>query len=105
MPKIEFLLEDKKIEVGKFANLRRAALKAGMDVYVGADRLINCHGLGQCGTCAMKVVEGMENLSPRTEVENKLLAGEPEETRLSCQCEVLGNVCVVTNYKPKPKRQ
>ena len=105
MAKIEFLLEDRKVEVGKFANLRKAALKAGIDVYVGVDRLINCHGNGFCGTCSMKIVEGMENLSPRTEIENKLLAGEAEDVRLACQCEVLGDVCVVTNYRAKPRRQ
>ena len=105
MPKIEFLLEERKIEVGKYANLRKAALKAGIDVYVGVDRLANCHGLGQCGTCTMQIVEGMENLTPRTEAEKKHLAGKPDNRRLSCQCEVLGDLCIITNYKPKPRRQ
>lgn len=105
MPKIEFLLEEKKIEVGKFANLRKAALKAGIDVYVGVERLANCRGLGLCGTCTMKIVEGMENLSPKTMIEEKQLAGEGEDLRLSCQCEVLGDLCVITNYSPKPRRQ
>lgn len=105
MPKIEFLLEERKVEVGKFANLRKAALKAGIDVYVGVDQIVNCHGLGQCGTCTMQIVEGAENLTPRTETENKLLAGKPENARLACQCEVLGDLCIITNYKPKPRRQ
>ena len=105
MPKIEFLLEERKIKVGKYANLRKAALKAGIDVYVGMDRLANCHGLGQCGTCTMQIVEGMENLTPRTEAEKKHLADKPDNWRLSCQCEVLGDLCIITNYKPKPRRQ
>jgi ferredoxin len=105
MPKIEFLLEEKKIEVGKYANLRKATLKAGLDVYVGVDRLANCHGLGQCGTCTMQIVEGAGNLTPPTMAEKKLLEGKPDNTRLSCQCEVLGDLCVITNYKPKPRRQ
>jgi len=53
----------------------------------------------------MQIVEGMENLTPRTKTEEKLLAGEPDDRRLSCQCEVLGDLCIVTNYKPKPRRQ
>ena len=105
MPKIEFLLEEKKVEVGKYANLRKAALNAGIDVYVGVDRLANCHGLGQCGTCTMQIVEGMENLTPRTEAEKRHLAGQSDDWRLSCQCEVLGDLCIITNYKPKPRRQ
>jgi len=34
---------------------------------------MNCGGYGQCGTCIVEVVEGLENLSPRTEVENQKL--------------------------------
>jgi ferredoxin len=105
MPKIEFLLEEKVIRPGKYANLRKAALKAGIDVYAGADRLLNCHGLGLCGTCTMRIVEGMGNLTPKTEAEERLLAGMPEDARLSCQCEVLGDLCIITNYKPQPRRQ
>lgn len=105
MPKVEFLIEQKTIEVGKYANLREAALKAGLDVYVGINRLANCHGWGLCGTCTMKVVEGMDHLSPRTIQERIGLKGADPDLRLSCQCEVLGNVCVVTNYNARPKRQ
>ncbi len=105
MPTIEFLLENKKIKVGKYANLRDATLKNGFDVYIGVDRLTNCHGHGLCGTCTMEIVEGLENLSPRTAVEKIQLKDKPENIRLSCQAEVLGNICVITNFKPKPSRQ
>lgn len=105
MPAIEFLLEKKKIKVGRYANLRQAALKHGIDVYNGIDRLANCHGNGTCGTCVMEIVEGLEHLSPRTLAEKFHLKGRPENIRLSCQAEVLGDLCVITSFTPKPSRQ
>jgi len=105
MPTIEFLVEKKKINVGKFANLREATLKHGIDVYTGVDRVANCRGNGLCGTCVMEIVEGVENISPKTAFEKFNLKGKPDNIRLSCQAEVLGNICVITNFTPKPSRQ
>ena len=107
MPTIEFLIEKKKVKVGQFSNLRKAALKNGIDVYVGIDRILHCPGLGCCGTCTMEIVEGMENLTPKNWLEKLRLRmkGAPPNVRLSCQTRVLGNVCVITNYKSKPSRQ
>ncbi len=51
---------------------------------------------GDCGTCLMKVVEGMENLTEPSALETKVLkehfAGK--DTRLACQAQVLGDVAV-----------
>jgi len=51
---------------------------------------------GDCGTCLMKVVEGMENLSQPSVLEARILkehyAGR--EIRLACQAQVLGDVTV-----------
>lgn len=42
---------------------------------------------GACGTCVVRVLEGMENLSPFTEAEEDFL-GSMEDERLACQCEI-----------------
>ncbi|MCG5530529.1 (2Fe-2S)-binding protein [Halorhodospira halochloris] len=51
---------------------------------------------GDCGTCLMTVVEGMENLSEPSSVEKKLLkenvAGKND--RVACQAQILGDVTV-----------
>jgi len=51
---------------------------------------------GDCGTCLMKVVEGMENLTKPSALEARILkehfAGR--DTRLACQAQVLGDVAV-----------
>ena len=57
MPKVTFVYgkEKKEVEVPEGANLREEALKAGVPVYAGLHRYLNCHGLGLCGTCRVLV--------------------------------------------------
>ncbi|MBK1735132.1 ferredoxin [Halorhodospira abdelmalekii] len=51
---------------------------------------------GDCGTCLMTVVEGAENLSEPSHVEQRILkenvAGKND--RVACQAQVLGDVTV-----------
>jgi ferredoxin len=103
MPKVEFVNEKKVIEVPEGANLREEARKAGIDVYKGLDRYLNCRGLGLCGTCKVLVKKGMENLSPKGWRERFKLAtmmssiGHEDEMRLSCQVQVNGDCTVETH--------
>jgi ferredoxin len=86
---IKFVNENKEVMATDGANLRFKALENGIDLYT----------FGQCGTCVVEIVEGMENLSPRTEVEDKKLRKRGDQCRLACQTMVHGAVSVVT--KPK----
>lgn len=102
MPKVVFVNEKQEIEVPAGANLRAEARKAGIQLYRGIDRLINCRGLGLCGTCRVLVKKGMENLSPKAGMERFKLGtmlsaiGYENEMRLSCQVQVNGDCSVVT---------
>ena len=89
MPTVEFLVEKKKMQIGKYANLKKAAKKNEIDL----------------GSGVIEVVEGMENLSPKGLIENVLLKGRPANFRLAQLTEVLGDVCIITDFKPKPSRQ
>ncbi len=53
MPKV--LAQGKTIECDERANLRKVLLHNGIDLYNGGASLINCRGIGSCGTCAVKV--------------------------------------------------
>ena len=71
MPTITFVNEKKEIQVPEGANLRDEALQAGVKVYGGfngfgasLNKVLNCHGFGQCGTCRVLITKGMENTSP-----------------------------------------
>jgi ferredoxin len=95
---IKFIKEGKEIFATDGANLRLKAMENQVDLYTLKGKLMNCGGYGQCGTCIVEVVEGMENLSPRTEFESRKLKKKPENYRLACQALVHGPVSV--NTKP-----
>jgi ferredoxin len=102
MPKVVFVKEKKEIEVPAGANLREEARKAGIEVYAGITRYLNCFGHGTCGTCRVLVKKGAENLSPKGRMERftlfRMLAavGHEDEMRLSCQCSVMGDCTIET---------
>lgn len=98
MPNIKFVKENREVVAADGANLRLQALQNNIDIYTFKGKMFNCGGYGQCGTCIVEVVEGMENISPRTPVEDKKLQKKPHY-RLACQALVNGPVSVVT--KPK----
>lgn len=103
MPKVTFVKEKLEIEVPQGANLRDEAMKAGVEVYAGINRFVNCFGHGSCGTCKVLVKKGGENLSPKGLIEKVTLwrmlsvIGQENESRLACQCSVQGDVTVETN--------
>jgi ferredoxin len=109
MPVVKFTNEKKEIEVPVGANLRKEAIKAGINLYPHVHRLVNCHGLAQCGSCRVRVTKGMENTGPMgvcEKIKFKVPVPEPmaalaylgnEETmRLACCCEVNGDIEVET---------
>lgn len=96
MPDIKFVKEDREVIAADGANLRLKALENGIDIYKFVGKMMNCGGYGQCGTCIVEVVEGMENLSPRTDVENRKLKKKPDSYRLACQTLVNGPVSIKT---------
>ena len=58
---------------------------------IGAGITYGCRE-GECGTCTVRIVSGMENMSERSVLEDKVLqenmAGRND--RLACQAQVLG---------------
>ena len=106
MPKVTFVNEKREIEVPAGSNLREEAAKAAVSVYEGMSKYVNCHGLGQCGTCRVLVKKGMENLSAKGLIEKLNLnthpvtvlacLGHEDEMRLACQVTVNGDCTIET---------
>ena len=124
MPIVKFIKEKKEIEVPAGANLRKEAMKAGINVHQGVNgmgasinKYLNCHGIGQCGTCRVKIVKGMDNASKMGIIEKvrfrwptptpvtplaldpaPCLAyiGNEDTMRLACQTLVMGDMEVET---------
>lgn len=105
MPTIRFVREDQESFVAPGANLRQKALENDIDLYTLMGKMMNCGGYGQCGTCLIQVIQGLENLSPRTEFETRKLRNRPDSYRLACQAMVNGPVSVLTKPNPKDAQQ
>ena len=87
MPKITIKTDNKTIEVTQ--GYAMIDLCEDHDTSI----LFGCRD-GACGACMIRVLEGVENLSPIRDDERDFLetmAAEPNE-RLACQCKVLGDV-------------
>jgi ferredoxin len=101
MTTVKFLNEDTEITVAAGANLAFQSLREQrLTSTPSQGKLMNCGGYGQCGTCVVDIVEGQENLSPRTAAEERKLKKWPETCRLACQTKVHGPISVLT----KPSR-
>lgn len=96
MTTITFVKENKEVIAAQGANLREKALQNQIDIYTLKGKLTNCGGYGQCATCVVEIVEGMENLSPKTDFEKRRLKKKPDSYRLACQTLVNGAVSVKT---------
>ncbi len=83
MPTIEIENENIKIEVPEDTELQKAVEEAGSMLPFA------CRS-GTCGTCMIKVKEGLENLSEKTPIEEETLEafGASEDERLACQCRI-----------------
>jgi ferredoxin len=92
MPKAQVTFDDIGITVTVPAGTRLIEVSEK----VGAGITYSCRE-GECGTCIMKIVSGMENLAERSVLEDKVLqenmAGR--NNRLACQAQVLGGEVVV----------
>lgn len=104
MPKVTIVNEKKEIEVPAGSNLRVEARKAGIEIYSGKDKYLNCRGFGLCGTCRVHVKAGMENLSAKGVLEKLNISfhpltafaaiGHEDEIRLACQATVNGDCSI-----------
>ncbi|MEM8676127.1 MAG: 2Fe-2S iron-sulfur cluster-binding protein [Cyanobacteria bacterium P01_G01_bin.67] len=78
------------------ANLRKVLLKHDINLHNGQSKMINCRGLGSCGTCAVEIIgtvslpnwkdRARRSLPPHSLAQNR---------RLACQTKVLGDIEVI----------
>ncbi|NUO83128.1 2Fe-2S iron-sulfur cluster binding domain-containing protein [candidate division KSB1 bacterium] len=94
MPTVTFQNENIKVEVPEGATLRKAANKAGVSVYGGPNKLLNCRGFGLCGSDKITVTP--DTCVSKPSFFEKLQFGEGTKTRLACQAKITGDVIVNT---------
>jgi len=90
----------------RFVPLDKSADAKANETLLDAARRANvplgnsCGGIGICARCRVRVVEGAENLSAPTSVEERVSQqrGLAADERLACQAVVLGDCAVTTTY-------
>ncbi len=106
MPTVTFVKEKKTIEVPAGANLRREAMKAGVQLYPFPHNYVNCLGNGLCCSCRVVVKKGLENCTHQGVFEKVSMIAHPlaffarigheKDLRLACQLGVQGDIEVET---------
>jgi ferredoxin len=106
MPKVKFSKENQEVSVPEGTTIRDAAKLLSINTNQGINgfgatlnKYVNCHGLGQCGTCRVFVTEGHgENTNKQTIWEKKCfnLPFPDPLPALACQCKITGDVTVET---------
>jgi ferredoxin len=77
------------------ANLRQVLMDNGIDLYNGNARIINCMGIGTCGTCAVQI-DGEVSAPNWKDIARRSLPPHQrsQNLRLACQTQVLGDITV-----------
>lgn len=84
----------REVETPPGTTLLDAAIAAGLPI------ARSCGAEGVCSKCALRIIEGGENLSPELpdEARIKQRNGIDAEERLACRAEIRGDVTVTASY-------
>lgn len=91
MPTIKAQGKVFECEVG--ANLRQVLLQQGIALHNDRSQIINCRGLGTCGTCAVQIEGEVSEPNWRDTTRRSLPPHDlAQNRRLACQTQVLGDI-------------
>lgn len=91
--------QGKTFECQQGSNLRKVLLENGVELYNGNAKIINCMGIGTCGTCAVAIEGAVSEANWKDRARRSLPPHSPTSNRrLACQTEVLGDIRV-TKYE------
>jgi 2Fe-2S ferredoxin len=94
MPKVKLQPQNKEVEAARKCNLLEFLQSSG--IQVGSA----CGGNGLCASCKVHVLKGKKNLNRPNDQEIELADRNnlQSDERIACQCEVLGDIEITTNY-------
>lgn len=96
MPKVT--AQGKTFDCEMDANLRQVLIEHDVALYNGNANLINCRGIGSCGTCAVMIDGEVSTTNWKDRGRRSLPPHNPARPlRLACQTRVLGDI-TVTKY-------
>lgn len=92
---VKVLAQGKTFYCDHGANLREVLLENNINLYNGGATIINCRGIGTCGTCAVEVAGEISAVNWREQTRRSLPPHSPTRNlRLACQTQVLGDISV-----------
>lgn len=88
MKRVHFPEFNQSVTVSQNSSILDAALEAKINLNH------SCGGNGTCGTCLIIIQKGLENCSPRNEIEKEMAddRGFAPHERLACQLEFSGEI-------------
>jgi 2Fe-2S ferredoxin len=94
MPQIRLLPVDVAVEVPSGTTLLDAVVIAGLPI------ARSCGADGICGKCALRILTGVDALSPESDDETRIKSRNrvAPELRLACRVRVLGDVTATASY-------
>lgn len=93
MPTVRF--GDRTFDCAHGATLRDVLRSEGVSPHNGRSQLLNCRGLGSCGTCAVRVTGAVSDPTRRERLRLSVPPHDPDAgPRLACQTRVFGDVTV-----------
>ncbi len=91
-------VQGKTFPCGDGANLRKVLLKHDINLHNGQSKIINCRGIGSCGTCAVEIAGAVSPANWKDRTRRSLPPHSlSQNRRLACQTKVLGDI-EVTKY-------
>ncbi len=85
--------QGKTITCHQGENLRRVLLKHNIDLYNGQAKIINCRGIGTCGTCALEIEGSVSEANWKDKARRSLPPHSLQKNRrLACQTQVQGDL-------------
>ena len=92
---IKINVQGQIIECKKGENLRKILLKNNIDLYNGKAKIINCLGIGTCGTCAVEIEGKVSEVNWKDKTRRSLPPHSlTKNRRLACQTKVLGDITI-----------
>lgn len=90
MPRLIYEPEGNEVAANEGATILEVSLAAGIPLSN------ECGGNARCSTCRVRILEGLEFCSPRSQIEQAMAAqiGLDEGVRLACQTTITGDVKV-----------
>ena len=85
--------QGKTITCDQGENLRRVLINHKIDLHNGNSKIINCRGIGSCGTCSLEIEGLVSESNWKDKARRSFPPHSPEKNRrLACQTKVYGDL-------------